>query len=58
MFSNVTSMTADEAAKALNTSMITFKKDVSDAMGILDSFNEIQNNFRKFILCGSKTFSN
>jgi len=58
MFSNVTSMTADEAAKVLNTSMITFKKDVSDAMGILDSFNEIQNNFRKFILCGSKTFSN
>ncbi len=46
MFSNVTSMTADEAAKALNTSMITFKKDVSDAMGILDSFNEIQNNYR------------
>lgn len=49
MTSNVTSLTADEAAKALNTTMITFKKDVSDAMGILDSFNEIQNNFRKLI---------
>lgn len=43
---NVTTMTADEAAKAITTTMITFKKEVSDASHIVDSFNEIQNNYR------------
>lgn len=43
---NVTTMTADEAAKAINTVMITFNKDVTEAMGIIDAFNEVQNNFR------------
>jgi CBS domain-containing protein len=52
MMSNVTTLSADESAKALNTTMITFKKNVGDASHILDSFNEIQNNFRKLNLCG------
>lgn len=43
---NVTTMTADDAAKAINTTLITFKKDVSEAMDIINSFNEIQNNYR------------
>lgn len=46
MAANVTDMTAAESAKALTTAMITFGKDASEAMGILDSWNEIQNNFR------------
>lgn len=47
--SNVTSMSAMDSAKALNMTMISFKKDAKDAMGILDSWNEIQNNFRKLM---------
>lgn len=46
--SNVTTMTADDAAKAINVSMITFKKGVGDAMHIVDSFNEVQNRYREF----------
>lgn len=45
--SNVSSMSAQEAAKALNTTMITFKINAKDSMGILDSWNELQNNYRK-----------
>ena len=56
MMSNVTSLSANEAAKSLNTTMIAFGMNAKDSMKILDSFNEIQNNFRK--LCGSKIFSN
>jgi TP901 family phage tail tape measure protein len=41
MASNVTTMTAADAAKAINTTMITFKLGVKDAAHILDSFNEI-----------------
>jgi len=44
--SNVTTMTADDAAKAINVSMITFKKGVGGAMRIVDSFNEVQNRYR------------
>lgn len=44
--SNVTTLSADAAAKAITATMITFKKDISDASQIVDSFNEIQNNFR------------
>jgi hypothetical protein len=43
---NVTTMSADEAAKAINTTLITFKKDLSEAMSLVDMFNEIQNNYR------------
>jgi len=46
MASNVTSMTAQEAAKALNSTMISFKMNATDSMKILDQWNEIQNNFR------------
>ena len=44
--SNVTTLSADAAAKAITSTMITFGKGVEDAQGIVDSFNEIQNNFR------------
>jgi len=47
MASNVTTMTADAAAKAINTSMITFKLGIEDASKLLDQWNEIQNNYRK-----------
>jgi TP901 family phage tail tape measure protein len=46
MASNVTSLTAESASKALNTAMITFKLGVNDAKGLLDQWNEIQNNYR------------
>lgn len=46
MASNVTDMTAQESAKSLTTVMKVFKQTISDAKGDLDSFNEIQNNFR------------
>lgn len=44
--SNVTTLTADAAAKAIVSTMITFKQEVKDASHIIDSFNEVQNNFR------------
>lgn len=40
--SNVTTLTAAEAAKALSTTMIAFKKDTKDAMTILNQWNEIK----------------
>lgn len=46
MASNVTSLTAQEAAKAISSTMVTFGLEISDAITVLDSFNEIQNNFR------------
>jgi hypothetical protein len=46
MASNVTTMSAADAAKAITSSMITFGIEAKDSMRILDSFNEIQNNFR------------
>lgn len=47
MTSNVTSMTADVAAKAINTTMIAFKMNAKDSVKILDQWNELQNNYRK-----------
>jgi TP901 family phage tail tape measure protein len=46
MASKITTMSAQDAAKAFNTTMILYKKDVGDVGHILDSLNEIQNNFR------------
>lgn len=46
MASKITTMTADEAAKAFNTTMILYKKNVSDVGHILNSLNNIQNNYR------------
>jgi TP901 family phage tail tape measure protein len=46
MASNVTSMSAQEAAKSINTMLITYKLGVKDAASVLDSLNEIQNNYR------------
>jgi TP901 family phage tail tape measure protein len=46
MASNVTSMTAQEASKALTLTMVTFGLEAKDAMSILNSWNEIQNNFK------------
>jgi TP901 family phage tail tape measure protein len=43
---NVTTMTAQTAAQSMNTAMIAFKINAKDSMDILDSWNEIQNNFR------------
>ena len=39
--SNVTSMSAETAAKALNTAMITFGVNAKDSMNILDQWNEM-----------------
>jgi TP901 family phage tail tape measure protein len=47
--SNVTTMTAEEAAKAINLTRISFKMSAEDSMKILDMWNEIQNNFRKLM---------
>jgi TP901 family phage tail tape measure protein len=46
MAANVTTMSAAEAAKSLNTAIITFGLSAKDAISILDQWNEIQNNFR------------
>ena len=46
MASNVTTLTAADAAKDLNSTMIAFKLNAKDAMMVLDQWNEIQNNFR------------
>jgi TP901 family phage tail tape measure protein len=46
MASNVTDMSAAESAKALNTTMIDFKINAKDSMNILNSWNQIQNNYR------------
>jgi TP901 family phage tail tape measure protein len=46
MASNVTSMTADVAAKSLSSAMISFKINAKDSMKVLDQWNELQNNFR------------
>jgi len=40
--SNVTTMTADVAAKALNTTMMAFKINAKDSMGIVDKWNELK----------------
>jgi TP901 family phage tail tape measure protein len=39
-------LSAADAAKNLNTTMIAFGIGAKDSMKILDSWNEIQNNFR------------
>lgn len=44
--SNVTSMSAEESAKSINTAMIAFKLGAKDAEHIINVFNEVQNNFR------------
>lgn len=44
--SNVTDLSTENAAKSLNSTIINFKLNAKDAMGILDQWNEIQNNFR------------
>ena len=46
MASNVTTMTSAEAAKAITTSMITFGIEAKDSIKILNSLNEVQNNFK------------
>jgi len=45
--SNVTTMTAESASKAISKTMITFKMNLDEAGTILDQWNEIQNNYRK-----------
>lgn len=44
--SNVTTLTAESSAKAINTAMIAFKLEAKDSMRIVDEWNELQNNFR------------
>lgn len=39
-------VSADEVAKSLTTIVTSMKKDATDSMSILDSMNEIQNNYR------------
>lgn len=46
MASKITTMTTQDAAKSFNTTMILYKKNVNDVGHILDSLNNIQNNFR------------
>ena len=45
--SNVTTLTAEQSAKAINTTMIAFKKEAKESIGIIDKWNELQNNLRK-----------
>lgn len=42
MASNVTSLTAQEAAKDIQTMLLTYKLGVQDAAGVLDTLNEIK----------------
>ena len=44
MASNVTTMSAADAAKNITSSMITFGIEAKDSMKILNSWNQIQNN--------------
>ena len=44
--SNVTSLTAEEAAKSLSTVMVAFKKNTTDTISVIDQWNEIQNNMK------------
>lgn len=39
-------VSADEVAKSLTTIVTSMKKNATDSMSILDSMNEIQNNYR------------
>lgn len=47
MASNVTDLTAEQASKSLTTVMRTFKQGIGDVANDLNSFNQIQNQFRK-----------
>lgn len=47
MASNVTTMSSADAARNITSSMITFGIEAKDSMKILNSWNEIQNNFRE-----------
>jgi len=47
MASNVTTMSAADAARNITSSMIVFGIEAKDSMKILNSWNEIQNNFRR-----------
>jgi TP901 family phage tail tape measure protein len=44
--SNVSTLSAAEAAKTLTTAMIAFNIEAKDSIRIVDSMNEIQNNYR------------
>ena len=44
--SNVTSFSPDDAAKAINTTILSMNLHLKDSMNVLDQFNEIQNNYR------------
>ena len=44
--SNVTSMSAETAAKAINTTMIAFKINAKDSIQIIDVWNELQNSYK------------
>lgn len=44
--SNVTSLSAADAAKILTTAMIDYNMQAKDSIVIVDSLNEIQNNYR------------
>lgn len=46
MAANVTDMSAEQSAKALNTTIQSLRLNMGDAGNVLDQFNEIQNNFR------------
>lgn len=43
--SNVGEITAQQASEYMTASLIQWKKDASEAMGIIDSWNEISNNY-------------
>lgn len=42
---NVGEMTAQSASEYMTASLIQWKKDASESMGIIDSWNEISNNY-------------
>ena len=43
--SNVGDITAQKASEYMTASLIQWKKDATEAMGIIDSWNEISNNY-------------
>ena len=42
--SNVTSMSAESAAKSINTTMIAFKMNAKDSIKIIDQWNELKTS--------------
>ena len=51
MASNVTSLTSQSAAEALNTAMIVFKVNAKDSIKVLDQWNELKISISGSLYC-------